>query len=79
MLDKDTIPLGAQVFSRDGVGFGEVQEVTDSAVVIGRDFGPLVRVPFAKFARGHTGRLLMLLDAADLREPGRRLLLTVLR
>lgn len=65
-------PIGAPVVSRDGVPLGEIHEVSDAGVLIGRELGPLVRLPADRFLRGNSGRVVLRLDAADIREPARR-------
>ncbi len=65
--------------SRDGVKLGEVQEVAESGVLFGREFGPLVRVPAACFARAKSGALRLRFDAADIRVPERRRMVVMSR
>mgnify|MGYP000921821200 CR=1 FL=1 len=72
MSENTIVSIGAQVVSRDGVQLGEVQDVADSGVLFGREFGPLVRLPAACFALAKSGALRLRLDAADIRVPERR-------
>ena len=72
-MSEDTIvSVGAPVVSRDGVKLGEVQEVAESGILFGREFGPLLRMPAACFALATTGALRLRFDAADIRVPERR-------
>lgn len=72
-MSEDTIvSVGTPVISRDGVELGEVQEVAESGILFGREFGPLVRIPAACFARAKSGALRLCFDAADIRVPERR-------
>ncbi len=66
------LQVGVAVVSRDGVQLGEVQEVGANGVLFGREFGPLLRLPAALFARARTGALRLPFDAADIRIAERR-------
>jgi hypothetical protein len=72
-------PVGAPVVSRDGISLGEIHEVSSAGVLIGRELGPLVRLPADRFLRGNSGRVVLRLDAADIREPARRSRVAVTR
>lgn len=71
MSEEMRVEVGAAVVSRDGVRLGEVQDAGEDGVLVGREFGPLVRLPAACFAQAKTGGLLLRFDAADIRDAGR--------